>query len=340
MKIAIVFLAALSVTACSSIRSFESKNLSDMDEGLSYYMPKRDLKVTITVGNGRVGRITGINFSTTEAYPDLSKRYVLKHSSSLISKNDLDVQITERGLLTSSKSTTTSKLNEVFQSLSESVAAKKTKSNPNANYNHRCTKVGTYTFIYEIPNETGSINDAPSPCGIKINIEKLTSGTSLVTNRDNDLEDGKSASPEKSYSGIFYRQNEPYKVSTEGNIFKVSKIVFSPSNSKISMLPVTKTLFSTNVADFSFEDGVPKKYKQEADAELIALLKLPADVLKSYFTAVGTTFDIFSKQDENEVEMLNASLALELVKYKHTACIEAIKSKDDDLINELQCKPK
>ena len=325
-----------------------------MDEGLSYYMPKKDLKVTVTVeDHDKIHRtpakITKIDLDTTEAYPDLSKRYVLKHQGSLVSKNDLHIGITENGLLTSSKSTTTSKINEAFKSLAASapvITRNKTVIQPTEPL--KCKVPGIYTFLYEIPDSEDK-ETLGAPCGIGIDIKKLTSKAPLELIFKAHLEGTKNTKIGSAghiifkapYSGIFYRQNEPYKVSASGKVingFNVQKIIFSPSNSKTSLLPVKKTLFSDNVADFGLEDGVPTKYNQDVDAELVALLKLPADIFTSYFAAIGTTFEAFKKQETDEAALLNASLALELVKYKHAACIEAIKSKNDELINSLECK--
>ncbi|GGO86267.1 hypothetical protein GCM10011348_36730 [Marinobacterium nitratireducens] len=319
MRIFMVFLCALFVTSCSSIKSIEDPKAEDVD-GLTYYMPKKDFVVTVNVESNK---ITRVSFGTTPAYPDLSKQYVLNHGSNLLGKNTLDVAVNEKGLLTSSKSTTVSNVTDAFKNLATTYGQLRTYSlvgqpAPAGN----CTTDGEHIFTY---SNTGSYN----PCRLIVTISKaaLANGTKAHAKK-----------PEESYSGIFYRQNEPYKVAATGLGLNVSSIVFSPSESRILFLPVSKTFFANNEADFAFVDGVPTKYKQDTDGEAIALLKLPADILGAYFSAVGNIFESFKSNDTSEAEALNSSLSLELAKKKYAACIEAIETEDEDLIKELECK--
>ena len=103
-KIILTLLTIVFLTPCSSITSIESPKGDDIN-GLSYYMPKKDFLVTVSVKDGNATKVT---LGTTHAYPDLSKQYSLQHGSNFLGKNTLSVVISEKGLLTSSKSTTVS----------------------------------------------------------------------------------------------------------------------------------------------------------------------------------------------------------------------------------------
>ena len=141
----------------------------------------------------------------------------------------------------------------------------------------------------------------------------------------------------KTTAGIYYRQNEPYLVTVKGSNLSASTIVFSPSQSSTYFLPVSKTFFANNEAEFELEFGVPTKYKQETGSELLSLLKLPADVIGAYFAAVGQVFDNFKAADTSETAALTESLKLELAKRKYEACIQAIKDEKPARIKELGC---
>ena len=136
-------------------------------------------------------------------------------------------------------------------------------------------------------------------------------------------------------AGIFYRQDLPYLVTVTGGAVNEAAMVFSPSDSRTHFLPIARTFFSSNSADFELSDGVPKRYKQASDGEGIALFKLPADVLSAYFSAVGSLFDAFKVRDTKQAEMLGESLKLELAKKKYDACLEALQAKDDNRIKAL-----
>ncbi|MND76014.1 hypothetical protein D3C80_676490 [compost metagenome] len=319
MRWIIVSVSALCIFSCSSIKSIEQPTADNID-GLTYYMPKKDFVVTINVEKNAIKKIS---LGTTPSYPDLSKQYVLSHGSNFLGKNTLDVAVTEKGLLTSSKSTTVSHVTDVFKNLATTYGQLKVfsldgESTPVGS----CTTDGEHIFTY---SSTGTY----SPCDIAVTISKAEPSNETRAH---------AKKAEESYSGIFYRQNEPYVVSATGQGLNVSSIVFSPSNSKTLFLPVSRTFFANNEADFAFVDGVPTKYKQDTDGEAIALFKLPADIIGAYFGAIGSVFDSFKSNDGKEAEALNSSLSLELAKKKYSACIEAIDSKDEKIIKELGCK--
>jgi hypothetical protein len=224
--------------------------------------------------------------------------------------------------LTSSKSTTVSNVTDAFKNLATTYGQLRTFGLVGSPPATGCTTDGDHIFTY---SDVGTY----TPCGIGVTIGE-SNGVNATKGHSN-------ASSEE-HSGIFYRQNQPFTISAVGQGLNVSSIVFSPSHSKTLFLPVSKTFFANNSADFGFVDGVPTKYVQDTDGEAIALLKLPADILGAYFGAVGSVFDSFKANDTKESAALSSSLSLELAKKKYAACLDAIEAEDDDLIKELECK--
>lgn len=320
MKLALLAFMALFIVACSSVSSIEKPD-EDKVDGLTYYMPKRDFVVTVVV---KGGNIESVSLGVTPAYADMSKQYVLSHRSSVVGKNTLDVSVTDKGLLATSKSTTVSSLSEAFKSLAASYGRlDKVLAADAVPADKACTKDGDHVFTYSV------LSSSESPCGLDVTIEKLGSADNVI---------GHKKTKNMPYSGFFYRQNEPYKISVAGDGLNFSSIVFSPSESKTFFLPVSKTLFANNEAEFVFNDGVPEKYKQDVDGEAVAFLKLPADVIGAYFGAVGSVFDSFKSNDQKESEAINASLSLEIAKKKYAACLEALNAGDKTLVESLNCK--
>jgi hypothetical protein len=318
MKLTFVIIGvSLSVLGCSSIKSIESP-ASDSSDGLMYYMPKKDFLVTI-VKNG--GKITTVSLGTTGAYPDTSKSYVLKYDQNLLGKNTLNVGADINGLLKSSKSTTVSGVSDVLKNLGETLGTLTALGAEAVAPPDDCPADGTHTFTI-----AGETTKDKSLCGLKITVTKLATTQSAPLSQTAGV----------SYSGVFYRQAEPYRMVATGSL-NTSAIVFSPSSAPVHFLPVSKTLFSNNEADFDFTDGMPTKYNQDTDGELVALSKLPATILSAYFSAIGTVFDSFKERDTKQADALNAQLKLELAKKKYDACVVAIQAKDNTAIQQLDC---
>jgi hypothetical protein len=302
------------LTACASINSVET---GEPTNGLTYYMPNKDVLVTVTVSADGLSKDVAV--SVTPAYPDTTNRYVMQYARNLFGKNVLDVAINEKGLLSSARSTTTSSVSEIFKALA---ADRALAFALDATAPQKCaTKGKKYTFIYPITSKGG---DA---CGITISIEKIEKDAGKVH----------TIAPGEQSSGVYYRQHKPYKVKVNGADSQDEVIVFSPSNAPTQFLPISRTFFANNDATFTFEDGSPKTYKQDADSELLALLKLPADVMTAYFTAIGSTFDSFKTRDEKEAAAITEQVKLELAKRKVTSCLAAIKANDTALIKQLEC---
>lgn len=321
MKLATLALAftTLGLASCSSIKTVESPSSKDTD-GLTYFMPKKDFIVTVTIKDKKADKVA---LGTTASYPDLSKQYLLRHGGNAFGKNTLDVGISESGLLTSTKSTTQSNVTDAFKNLATSLGQIKTFGfQESLESSAACTTNGDHTFVFKA---SGSYK----ACDISIVIAKQVDDSGIASH-------SKDGSTE--HSGIFYRQNIPYLATASGGGLNVAAIVFSPSESKAHFLPVSRTFFSNNQADFGFVDGVPTKYKQETEGEAVALLKLPADILGAYFGAIGSVFDSFKSNDTKEAAALADSLRLELAKKKYDACIAAIKANDDQKIKELACQ--
>ena len=312
-------LTIIALSACSSIKSIENPDKgTDSVEGLTYFMPKKDFLVTITI---KEKNITNVELGTTSSYPDLSKQYVLRHGGNVFGKNTLDVGINENGLLTSTKSTTVSNVTDVFKNLATTVGQfARTKAEPKQEVKD-CAD-GVHSFVYKKPNSYPA-------CGMVINIKQQADFISVAPH---------SKTAKEEYSGVFYRQNIPYLITAVGKGLNVASVVLSPSESETHFLPISRTFFSNNEADFVFNEGIPTKYKQDTEGEVVALSKLPADILGAYFSAIGNLFENFKSNDQKETAALAESLKLELAKKKYDACISAIKSGNEALLKELGCQ--
>ena len=322
MKFLMFLTLAFLMNGCSSIQSSSASSDKEM-EGLVYYMPKRDLLATVVVAGGR---ITGFSATTTSAYPDLAQKFLMTYPVNLLGKNTADITISN-GMLSSAKSTTVSGIDDALKNLATSFGygsgLKQLLPNgvPPSAAPDECKVDGVHVFRY--PLDSVSV----MPCGIVLKITVLGAKPNHVT-KNVDAGSGR--------SGVFYRQNRAYSIEANGMGIDAASIAFAPSD-EIYFLPIAKTFFANNEATFAFTDGVPTQYKQDADGELIGLLKLPADIIGAYFAAVGMVFDAFKNREDKETSASVSNLKLEMQRRKFDMCLLALKSGDDDLVTNLNC---
>lgn len=319
-----ISLAALSVVAISGCASINSTPTTEPGDGLVYYMPKKDIVVTVV----REATKATATIQVTAAYPDLDRPYVLNFNRNLLGKNEMNVGIGPTGLLKSAKSTTTSGIAEALKNLATSIGtAHGTAAAPQVSDKPEICPVGTFTYLLEARDDMHRI------CGANISIRRLAASKPTAKESTAGLLSGGGA-------GIFYRQMEAYRVDVKGDknsAMDTSSIELSPSLAPVRFLPIEKSLFANNTADFGFDDGIPTKYDQEADGELIALFKLPADVIGAYFAAVGKMFGSTTTNSNAEVAAMAADVQLQQAKLKYGECIQALKDKNDTLVQQLGC---
>jgi hypothetical protein len=304
---------------CAGITSTPKRHPSD---GLVYYMPMKDIVVAITkkTETGK-GTSSVVVVSPSPAYPDITLQYVLNFGRNIIGRNSMQVGVGASGLLTSSKSATTSGVADALKNLGTSLGSTSAKAVTVDPLSQVCED-GLHTFKFKANSLGGPA------CDFQVTIARINVSKKSETKKQAGT----------TYTGIFYRQEEPYDVNVSSPTMNGSFVVFSPSQAEVRFLPIAKTLFANNESDFGFSDGMPTKYDQNADGEIVALFKLPADVFGAYFGALGKTFEAFKTNDENQASALAAAVKLELAKEKHGKCIAAIQAKNENLIQVLECE--
>ena len=280
MRIMIFIILFIGLSGCSSLQSIENPN-KKANYGLHYFMPKKDFLVTVTVTDEK---ISAVKLATTAAYPDVTIPYVLTYGANAFGRNILNIKLDQKGLLTSVNSTTISEVAQALQNLAVPTNGEERITDKDYNDSEStspakqgCSKEGEHTFIYKMVGEH-------SACGLTINIEKYGDSRNITSH---DIKEN------QAISGIFYRQNLPYLMTAQGQGIKAAAIVFSPSESKTQFIPVSKTFFADNGANFVFTEGILTQYEQGTNGELTALLTLPAEIIKAYFGAVGAVFPNF-----------------------------------------------
>lgn len=299
-----------SLAGCASVSSVPEPEHA---QGLTYYLPKKDFVITLTVSD----KARTVTAETTPAYPDRQHRYAVRFQRNWLGKNEMDVDITPSGLLTSAYSKTTSNVSEVLQNLAAAKSVSVLGSDKAAA--DECAKPGVYSKIV-------SAQATPTPivdfCSLRIEVKAL----SVEESANKPKADGGKAGAAR--SGFYYRNALPYLLTVTSQLDSRSFLLFSPSESLTQFLPVKESWIASNEATLTFDEGMPTKYKQAADGELVALTKLPADILSAYFAAIGNAFGSRKAAAISETEYLKALQGAELQRLKLQQCQQAIPTGD------------
>lgn len=340
----VVMAMAIVITSCASYTStYNAKGAKKLD-GVAYFMPKRDFFVTLKVAQSKDKKSTVRTIDIVEGvnYADQSEEYILQYRRNLLGKNELDLSVTEQGLLQSSKAITTSAATQAFKNLASSLGQLGFLAGGAGPTPALCSDFKTYAFRIEPTGQ--SVTDAcPGFCDLKCSLETTAGKTEDRTNGRRDKVGGRF----KGHHGIFYRQAIPYVLQVTDAIDTqktgvpaaepVAKVVASPTKASERFVPISRTLFANNSATITLDDGILTGVKQDADGELVALFKLPADVIEAYFTAIGSAFTSRNTALTNEKTYLETIRLLEEQRKKTDACLEALADDDEDEIEE-HCK--
>ncbi len=302
------------------------------------------------------------SIEVSDAYPDTAKSFSVHPGLNHFGKNTLDIGITNKGLLSTAKSKNESQFSDAITNLASSAGALSVESilpqAPAAAATDVCSTVGTHQLRFRFEGDftwskpKGSSNSYETAtksitcAGNKfdLTLDKLWDKSArngpncklldvnqkpLTSTGDNDCAD---------MAGLFYRQPLPYSIVAKDSGGKaVTTTVYSPSEAPINMLPIKRSFFADSETDFVFVDGVPTKYTEVSEGEAVSFLKIPADVISAYFSAIGSTFDALKSTDNSEIDSLKKGLELELFKLKLDACESAIDQNDQDRLESLEC---
>ncbi len=316
------------LTACSSLSSKVdykdegNRTKTNVGNGVIYYMPKKDIKLVVTVDASGIRKPS---VESGDSMPDLSSRFVMDFSENWIGKNHLKIGINSKGLLTSTDSDVESGIDDILKNLAKAagnLTAMGTMADSSKIASADCPSGQTVAHFVD-PSKTLS---SDSFCNFNILIERL--GFSGNSNDSENFKQNKlfgSLGPDLGWSGLFYKQELPYRVTftDKASDTKFQFIVFSPNESPVSFMPTSKTFFSDNLAKYTLTDGILTSAEQTTHGEIVALSALPADIISSYFQAIGTMFGQFNTNAANQKSTLENERALAVAEMKKQICLAA-----------------
>jgi hypothetical protein len=266
-----------------------------------------------------------IKIAASSSYADTTQAFVARFSRNLIGKNQLTIEVNDRGLLNSAKSETTSELSQIFSALA-SAAGSEYAASYGASTAESCPKKVSMVIRIDpaiSPQPSIPVPNSPGACNVVVKVKAPT--VNVASNE-------RSQAVRKPQSGFFYRQNLPYTVTVTFDRWTATDVVMLPNASPVQFLPVEKSLFANNTSDLAFSDGVLTRYGQTVDGEALAVAKLPAEVLKAYFAAIGAMFTSRKDASASEAGYLDAMLTLTKKQVDTEVCLAAYRSQDEDRI--------
>lgn len=314
------------LAACSSLSSkvdYKEANQraeTKVDDGVIYYMPKKDIKIAVTIdkdGNRSPSVESG------DSMPDLSSRFSMNFSENWIGKNHLKIGVNTKGLLSTTNSDMTSGVGDILKNVAKTAGYLGILSESTKSTSSKCPP-GQKIVMFVDPEQT---METPALCNFTVKIERLGfSGNSADSESFKQNKLFGSLGPELGWSGLFYKQELPYRVTftDDASEIKFQFIAFSPNESPVSFMPASKTFFSNNKAEFALTDGILTSAEQTTDGEIVALSAIPAEVISAYFDAIGTMFSKFGTNAANQKTAISNEQSLAVAEIKKQVCLSAI----------------
>lgn len=253
--------------------------------GIIYHLPERKFIISVTVDKD--SKITAVAAHATDPLPKIDRQLEFCGSfhRNILAENSADFQVTTSGLLTSSDTESKPKVSEALKAVAKTAGygsvlgmLLEQESDQGAN----CTPGLTHSIIID-PDLDIENKAKLKLCGIQFHITPPDSVTSDKMNAR--VEPG-------TYWGLFYRQDEPYILTTsEESPFHFSSALLAPNRSPIRYLPLEWNFFADSSSTIRFTGGMPTQYKEKMGSEALGLVSLPADVLDAYFSAIGSMFE-------------------------------------------------
>lgn len=320
--------AAIALSGCASVRSHQvgkPPTLQD-DGGLIYRLPKRGISIVATFEQGKPP-VLAVNEG--EAFADAgSPAYVAKIRRNGVGQTDAEISVSEQGLLSATTAKYTSQIDDFIKALAESAASVATSDGgqkpaqairttpcPSAGSASLTTYIGTLGKLQINANGeySGQLPIVPG-CAVDVTVSRAGWDPAAVIPMKDTPDDA---------SGYFYRVNMPYVVRAELDGVVQQTIVMLPDESPTYYIKLPRALFASTENTTTFTDGVLTKHKQKTDSEAIAALKIPADLLRAYVSALGSFFDAFKSTGLKESQAETQKVLNELQKEKLRACVIA-----------------
>lgn len=324
----------LTLSGCASVQSRQIDTpRAHGDDGLVYRLPKRGINIGITFEEGKQPVLT-----VTEGTPfaDASgPTYIAKIRRNGVGETDAEINVTQQGLLSTTTAKYTSKIDDFIKALANTAASLSTSDTGSASSKppqSPCPTAGVANFTSYIGEGDGGFQFSGSGRGTVELIVAPGCNVTVTLQRAGWLPRSpirKEASlpiVATKADGFFYRVNMPYVVHARLETAVKQTIIMLPDESPTYYIELPRALFASTDNTTTFTDGILTKHKQKTDSEVIAAIKIPADLLRAYTSALGSFFDSFKSTGIKEAQADTQEVLNEIQRQKLEACIIALRN--------------
>jgi len=329
---------------CATIESRVVDSAKYTPDGIVYYVPRRPF--VITVSTPATGPTTVV---PTQGYaePDMAQEFVLSQATNLVAKNEMNVTVGANGLLKTSATTSTSEVATTVEAVATTagmVAGLAAPAVTPAAFNPQAQAAPPPPVAYGCPVATSSyqvllypgvdVSGAQTFCNVTVSWKPASRAGAFKPNKNIQTKD-------EAHSGLFYRHELPYLVTTTACADVANKPVAcadpsaktttvnyvaltSPDESEIDFFSIKRSFFANNTANITITDGAITAVDQTTEGEVTAAAALPADVLNSYTTALGGVFNTFTAIGGDRQKLLAQQQATALAQTQLSVCQRTI----------------
>jgi hypothetical protein len=341
----------LALNGCAVVQSSLVDDTRPTPDGTIYFLPLRPFLVSVAkpaATKDVPDPPAAVTVQQGPAVADLSQRFVLVQGDNWLAKSELNVTVGTNGLLKTGNSSATSEVATALQSVASAAGAFAGLAPGGLRLGLTGTKIAPVppadgcplpgmSYQYLIYPE-GAAGQLTRFCGFtvawiqaqksgseqhsKINCAELDKKPAAVGETQDNR---RMCESDSSQSGVFYRHELPYVVSVTGPEASPKSVVAqylltSPDQSEIDFLPVKRSFFANNTANIKMTDGIVTDFDQTTEGELTAALALPASVLNSYTTAIGSMLGNLTNNSNDLQKLLAQQQATASAQSQATVC--------------------
>ena len=278
---------------------------SDLSNQMVYALPKGYIKVVSD------GATDGATITVETVYePDEHHYYLLKYTPNIGFDDDITMAVNDKGFLSSIDVTTTSKLPDIVKKIGEiAVAALEIPAVRGVE------PVGPFEVIID-PEEIPEYPKEPNKkSGKTYNWGKYITSISLEHPKAISFlyeKDSHSASegPPDENRCICYRPALPFKLRLLVGGVYIERVVYLPNYSKLATFDITRPAFVQKIQTLTFTNGLLTQVRLKKDSELLAVLGIPADLVKTVAGLPLALMEFKTQYVQGETGLLQAQMSL------------------------------
>ncbi|HOZ13887.1 MAG TPA: hypothetical protein PLH91_05925 [Tenuifilaceae bacterium] len=338
MKIAIIIISVfasivfiLVISGCSVVKTTAIVK-ANSTANIYYYLPKGLIDITSTVKvfiysdkkTEHLKKIELISQSfdyTKEIVPDNSQVLKLNYTNNPFSKDNVDIKINDKGLLTNVDITTEDRLPNIIETLTSAPSAILSVGGTSKGEEDLKVEIEEFTkkFVLnpsEFPKEQIWVIAKHDKYG---NLFDLDVSFTIQLVAPTKIGESSKISTDQKINGIVTRPLSLYKFSITPKAemltdYQIEFYEYLPNNELNITVPLSRALFSKKTNNLVLSDGLIKENKIDKPSEVEGFISIPINVAKAIVSVPGQLFqfriDNTKKKTELEKEILNLEKAI------------------------------